>query len=147
MALTFAAAAAGALASVDAAPFYAALVRPAWAPPAGVFGPVWTLLYVLMGLAAWVAWRHGAPRRVLALYVVQLAMNALWSALFFAWHRGALAFVDIVALWLMIVATTAGFWRVRPLAGALLLPYLAWVTFASALNWAVWHLNPGALGT
>lgn len=146
MVLTFVAAAAGAAASIDAAPFYAALVRPAWAPPSSVFGPVWTALYVLMGVAAWIAWRHGASRGTLALYVVQLALNALWSWLFFAWHRGALAFVDILVLWALIVVTLVAFWRVRPLAGALLLPYLAWVSFASALNWAVWHLNPGVLG-
>lgn len=146
MALTFVAAAAGAAASVNAAPFYASLLRPGWAPPSSVFGPVWTLLYALMGIAAWLAWRRGASRGTLTLYVVQLAVNALWSWLFFAWHRGALAFVDIVLLWLLIVATIAAFWRVRPLAGALLLPYLAWVSFATALNWAVWHLNPGVLG-
>ncbi|AXK73731.1 tryptophan-rich sensory protein [Lysobacter sp. TY2-98] len=146
MAVTFVAAAAGAAASVDAAPFYAALVRPSWAPPSGLFGPVWTLLYALMGVAVWWAWRHGASRRVLGLYVVQLVANALWSWLFFAWHRGALAFVDILVLWCLIVATAVGLWRVRPLSGALLLPYLAWVTFASALNWAVWHLNPAVLG-
>ncbi len=144
--VTFIAAAVGAAASVDAAPFYASLVRPSWAPPSSVFGPVWTLLYTLMGVAAWWAWRHGASRRLLVLYVVQLVVNALWSWLFFAWHRGALAVVDIVLLACLIVATLVGFWRVRPLSGVLLLPYLAWVTFASALSWAVWQLNPGVLG-
>ena len=90
-----------------------------------------------------------SPRRqrgVLALFVIQLAANALWSRRFFGWHRGALAFADIVLLWWLIVATVGGFWRVRRLAGALLLPYLGWVSFAAALNFAVWQLNPGVRG-
>jgi len=78
--------------------------------------------------------------------LVQLAVNALWSWLFFAWHRGALAFADIVLLWLLIIATLASFWRVRPLAGAFLIPYLLWVSFAAALNFSVWQLNPQVLG-
>jgi tryptophan-rich sensory protein len=147
--LSFAAATNGALASVQAASFYQQLAQPSWAPPSSVFGPVWSLLYALMAIAAWLVWRHGGWRRqrdVLTLFMLQLAVNALWSWLFFGWHRGALAFIDIVLLWLLIVATVIGFWRVRPLAGALLLPYLCWVSFASALNFAVWHLNPGILG-
>ena len=82
----------------------------------------------------------------LPLFLVQLAVNALWSWLFFAWHRGALAFADIVLLWLLIIATLASFWRVRPLAGAFLIPYLLWVSFAAALNFSVWQLNPQVLG-
>ncbi len=147
--LSFAAAAIGAVASVQAASFYQQLAQPSWAPPASVFGPVWSVLYALMGIAAWLVWCDGGRRRqpgVLALFVIQLAVNALWSWLFFGWHHGALAFADIVLLWLLIAATVIGFWRVRPLAGALLLPYLCWVSFASALNFAVWHLNPGILG-
>lgn len=147
--LSFAAAAIGAAASIQAAAFYQQLAQPTWAPPSSVFGPVWSLLYAMMGIAAWRVWREGGWRRqrgVLALFVLQLAVNALWSWLFFGWHRGALAFADIVLLWLLIAATTVGFWRVRPVAGALLLPYLGWVSFASALNFAVWHLNPGMLG-
>lgn len=147
--LSFAAAAIGARASIQAAAFYQQLAQPAWAPPSAVFGPVWTLLYALMGLAAWLVWRRGgwAMRRApLGLFVVQLAANALWSWLFFGWHRGGWAFAEIVLLWLLIVATLVAFWRVRPLAGALLLPYLAWVSFASLLNFAVWRLNPLVLG-
>jgi tryptophan-rich sensory protein len=144
--LTFAAAVAGGAASRAAPTFYAALARPDWAPPAALFGPVWSLLYTLMGVAAWLAWRAGAPRRVLALYVVQLVLNALWSTLFFAMHRGAAAFVDILVLIALVVATLVGFWRARPLAGALLLPYLGWISFAAALNLAVWRLNPSLLG-
>ena len=145
----FAAVALGAAASVDAASFYAQLARPAWAPPAGVFGPVWTLLYLLMGIAAWLVWRERGARAVrgaLALFVVQLAVNALWSWLFFAWRQGGLAFVEVVVLLALVAATLAAFWRVRPLAGALLVPYLLWVSFATALTWSVWQANPALLG-
>lgn len=147
--VSFCAAAIGAAASVQAGPFYLQLVRPPWAPPAGVFGPVWTLLYTLMGVAAWLAWREGGwarQRRALGLYLVQLAFNALWSWLFFGWHLGGPAFAEVLLLWGLILATLLAFWRVRPLAGALLLPYLAWVSFATALNYSVWQLNPGLLG-
>lgn len=149
LALSFVAAAIGGIASMDAGAFYGELQKPAWAPPASVFGPVWSLLYALMGIAAWLVWREGAWRAqggVLWLYVVQLAVNVVWSWLFFAWRMGAASFADIVLLWLLVVATIVGFWRVRALAGALLLPYLAWVTFASALNFTVWQLNPALLG-
>lgn len=144
----FVAAAIGGAASVQAGPFYAQLVRPAWAPPASVFGPVWTVLYALMGIAAWLVWRATdlrAARFPLALFLVQLMLNALWSWLFFGWHRGALAFADIVLLALAIVATVIAFWRISRLAGSLLIPYLLWVIFASALNYSVWQLNPQIL--
>lgn len=147
--LSFAASAVGALASVRAASFYQQLAQPSWAPPASVFGPVWLVLYALMGVAAWLVWREGGWRRqraALAFFVLQLAVNALWSWLFFAWQHGAIAFANIVVLWLLLLVTITAFWRVRPLAGALLLPYLAWVTFAAALNYAVWQLNPQVLG-
>lgn len=147
--LSFAVAAFGGWASAHAATFYGQLAQPGWAPPAWLFGPVWSVLYALMGIAAWLVWRVGGfaiARSALLLFLIQLAANALWSWLFFAWHRGALAFVDIALLWVLIVATAIAFWRIRLLAGALLLPYLAWVSFASALNYAVWHLNPSILG-
>jgi tryptophan-rich sensory protein len=147
--VTFAAAAIGAVASMQAGSFYIQLARPAWAPPPAVFGPVWTILYVLMAVAAWLVWRvdgFRVARFALTLFLVQLALNAAWSWLFFAWHRGALAFADILLLWALIVATLIAFWRVRPLAGALLVPYLLWVSFASALNYSVWQLNPQVLG-
>ncbi len=147
--LSFLAAAIGAIASVQAATFYQQLAQPSWAPPSSVFGPVWSVLYALMGIAAWLFWREGGWQRqrgVLALFVAQLAVNALWSWLFFGWHRGALAFADIVLLWLWVAGTLVGFWRVRPLAGALLIPYLCWISFAAALNFAVWQMNPQVLG-
>jgi len=147
--VSFAAAAIGSAASIQAGPFYAQLVRPEWAPPASVFGPVWTVLYALMGIAAWLVWRidgfRGA-RTALTLFLVQLAVNALWSWLFFAWHLGAASFADIVVLWVLIVATMITFWRISRLAAALLVPYLLWVSFASVLNYYMWQLNPQILG-
>ncbi|MDY6946657.1 MAG: TspO/MBR family protein [Pseudomonadota bacterium] len=149
LALCFAAGAIGAVASVQAGPFYLSLTRPAWAPPANVFGPVWTVLYILMGIAAWLVWRERGfrgARVALTLFLVQLAVNAVWSWLFFAWHLGAPALLDIVLLWLLLTATLVNFWRIRPLAGSLLIPYLVWVSFAAALNYSVWQLNPQVLG-
>lgn len=147
--ISFIAAGIGAAASVQASSFYAELVRPSWAPPSAVFGPVWTVLYALMGIAAWLVWRakgFRAARASLILFLVQLGVNALWSWLFFGWHLGALAFADILLLWLLIVTTLVLFWRVRMLAGVLLIPYLLWVSFASALCYSVWQLNPQFLG-
>lgn len=147
--VSFIAAAIGSAASIQAGPFYTELIRPEWAPPANLFGPVWTILYALMGIAAWLVWRVGgfrAARTALTLFLVQLAVNALWSWLFFGWHLGGLAFADIVLLWVLIVATLIAFSRVKPLAGALLIPYLLWVSFALALNYSVWQLNPQILG-
>ena len=147
--VSFVAAAIGGAASIQAGPFYTQLARPDWAPPPSLFGPVWSVLYVLMGIAAWLVWRVGgfrAARGPLTLFLVQLAFNALWTWLFFAWRRGALSFAEILVLWVLIVATLISFWRIRPLAGALLVPYLLWVTFASALTWAMWRLNPPVLG-
>mgnify|MGYP001826566382 CR=1 FL=1 len=147
--VSFAVSAIGAIASIEARSFYAELLQPAWAPPGWLFGPVWTLLFALMAIAAWLVWRSGgfrANRIALTLFLVQLAFNALWSWLFFAWHRGGLAFADILLLWVLILATLVAFWRVRPLAGALLVPYLLWVSFAAVLNYSIWQLNPQLLG-
>ena len=149
LAVTFIAAAVGGVASINAGSFYMQLVRPEWAPPSSWFGPVWTVLYALMSAAAWLVWRADGfreARGALTLFLLQLAPNALWSWLFFGWHRGALAFADIVLLWALIVATLVAFWRIRPLAGAVLVPYLLWVSFALALNYSVWQLNSTLLG-
>lgn len=143
--LCFAVAVLGAVASSAAPAFYAQLDRPGWAPPASVFGPVWTVLYALMAVAAWQVWRLRGWVAPLGLFVAQLVANGLWSWLFFGWRLGGPAFADIVLLWVLLAATLAGFWRIRRSAGLLLLPYLAWVTFAAALNWAVWQRNPGLL--
>jgi translocator protein len=148
LAVSFIAAGIGSAASVQARPFYTRLVRPEWAPPPDLFGPVWTVLYALMGIAAWLIWRidgFRTARTALVLFLVQLSLNALWSWLFFGWHLGALAFADIVLLWALIVATLIAFWRISPLAGALLVPYLLWVSFASVLSYSVWQLNPQIL--
>ena len=138
----------GAIASLGAPEFYASLTRPSWAPPAGVFGPVWTFLYMAMGVAAWLVWRErgwSRARGALGLFVLQLGFNTLWSWLFFGWHWGALAFADILVLLALIVATIIAFGRIRRLAAWLLAPYLAWVTFATLLNYSVWQLNPPLL--
>ncbi len=129
--------------------WYASLVKPAWNPPAAVFAPVWTVLYTLMGVAAWLVWRRAGfagAGVALGLFLLQLAINALWSYLFFGAHRPDLAFFDIVALWLAILAVMLLFWRVDWRAGALLAPYLIWVGFASVLNFVLWRLNGGQPG-
>ncbi len=142
----FAAGAVGAFASVDAASFYAQLSKPSWAPPGWVFGPVWSVLYALMGVAAWLVWRSPGPKKVaLTLFVAQLAANALWTWLFFAWRMGALAAVEIVLLLALIVATVAAFRRISRPAAVLMLPYLIWVSFASVLTWVLWLSNPNLL--
>lgn len=148
LAIVFVAAALGALATGNAPGFYGQLAKPTWAPPAAVFGPVWSVLYLLMGVAAWLVWREkDAARRsrALGLFFAQLGANALWSWLFFAWHHGAFAFAEVLLLWALVVATAAAFWRIHRTAGALLLPYVAWVSFASALTWAIWRGNPQLL--
>jgi translocator protein len=124
--------------------YYAELTTPEWAPPDWLFGPVWTALYVLIGLAAWLVWRSaGIHPWAHGLWLVQLVLNGAWTPLFFGLQQPAVALVGIAALWLAIVATIVAFWRIRPLAGAILLPYLAWVSFATALNVEIWRLNPG----
>lgn len=146
--VVFATAAIGAVASTEASAFYAQLVRPSWAPPASAFGPVWSALYLLMGIAAWLVWREqGAKhlRAALTLFIAQLCANALWSWLFFAWRNGAFAFAEVALLLALVAATIAVFWHIRPLAGILMLPYLAWVCLASALTWSVWQSNPKVL--
>ena len=143
--VTFATSAVGAIASVNAGEFYGQLVQPDWAPPAWLFGPVWTTLYGMMAVAAWTVWRAGgfaAHRIALALFLVQLGLNALWSWLFFTWQLGGLAFAEILVLWGAIVAVLTAFWRVRAIAGLLLLPYLVWVSFAAFLNFTLWQANP-----
>jgi translocator protein len=147
--MSFAAAAVGGLASASAREFYLNLVRPSWAPPAWLFAPVWSVLYVLMGVAAWLVWRArglGGARNALLVFVVQLAANALWTWLFFVWRQGGLAFAEILLLLALILAAIVLFWRANRLAAVLLVPYLLWVSFASALTLSTWRLNPGLLG-
>ena len=148
LAVTAIAAALGGLASARAADFYSTLDRPAWAPPSWLFGPVWTVLYILIAIAAWLVWRERGwqgARGALSLFLVQLALNALWTWIFFAWRMGAVALAEIVVLALLIMATMAAFARVRTAAAVLLVPYLLWVLFATALTAAIWRANPGLL--
>ena len=123
--------------------YYAGLRKPSWAPPGWVFGPVWTVLYALMGLAAWLVAGMGgsASRTPLLLWTAQLGLNATWTPVFFGLRSPRLALVNIVLLWLAIVATVSAFFSRRPVAGMLLIPYLAWVSFATALNFAIWRRN------
>ena len=128
--------------------WYASLAKPSWNPPNAIFAPVWSVLYVLMGVAAWLVWRRAGFSGAgvsLALFVVQLVLNAMWSYLFFGLHRPDIAFFDIVALWVMILVVTVLFWRADRLAGGLMAPYLVWVGFASCLNFVLWRLNQGII--
>jgi benzodiazapine receptor len=124
--------------------WYRRLIKPEWNPPAWLFGPVWTTLYFLIGVAVYRVARRGehpALPAALTWFFVQLTLNALWSPLFFGLHRPDLALVCIVALWIAIVGTMRAFARVTPASAALLAPYLLWVSFATALNAAIWQLN------
>ncbi len=125
--------------------WYAAIEKPAFTPPGWVFGPVWTTLYILMGVAAFLIWRRGlrSPTVQVALgwFLGQLVLNALWSPVFFGWHRIGLALVIILLLWAAIVMTLYGFSRVSKVAAGLLVPYLLWVSFAAVLNASIWWLN------
>jgi benzodiazapine receptor len=144
-----AAASVGIVTSARAASFYGQLSQPVWAPPAWLFGPMWSVLYLLMTVAAWLVWReHGFSGAgvALGLFLVQLAANALWSWLFFALHRGALSTAEIGLLWVLILATIVAFWPLHQLAALLLVPYLAWVTVASALTLSLWRANRAVLG-
>jgi len=129
--------------------WYAGIVKPAWNPPSWVFGPVWVVLYAMMGVAVWLVWRrrdsvskHGMTWRwALAMFGVQLVLNALWSIIFFGLHSPGWAFVGIVLLWAAIVGTIGVFWRISKPAALLLIPYVLWVSFAGFLNYTIWDLN------
>jgi translocator protein len=128
----------------DFSSYFDALRRPPLTPPPVVFGPAWTALYLLMGVAVWLVWREGLTRQTglaLGLFAAQLVLNFAWSLIFFGQHRLGVALLEIALLWLTILATIIAFWRVRRAAGALLLPYLAWVSFATYLNAGLWRLN------
>lgn len=124
--------------------WYAALEKPAFNPPSWIFAPVWTTLYVLMGVAAWLVWRRAGfatARGALVLFAAQLGLNALWSYVFFGAHRMGWALAEMGVLWAAILATILAFRRHSTLAAGLLVPYLAWVSFAAVLNLALWRLN------
>lgn len=145
--LCIAAAGLGSLATIpNLDPWYAQLRRPSWMPPSTLFGPVWTVLYLLMAVAAWLVWqrRHihqDLVKPALGCWFFQLLLNAAWSWLFFGFHKTGLAFLEMIALWLMIAATIASFYKVSRPAAVLLIPYLAWVSFALVLNGTILRLN------
>jgi translocator protein len=125
--------------------FYQQLDRPDWAPPPWLFGPVWIVLYVMIGTAAWLVWRErgfGGARFPLILFLVHLLFNAAWTGIFFGLRMFGLALAEILVLWALIAWLIVLFWRIRALAGALLVPYLLWVSYATALTWALWRMNP-----
>lgn len=125
--------------------WYAALNKPSWNPPPWLFGPVWTTLYIMMAVAAWLVVREkgwAGARGPMSLFFAQLILNFSWSFVFFGWHRPDLAFLNILLLWGAIGVTAASFWHVRPLAGKLLAPYWLWVSFAAFLNFTLWRMNP-----
>lgn len=133
----------GGFASAGAEADYARLAQPDWAPPSSLFGPVWSALYLLMAIAAWLVWRAD-PRwtnPAIIAYGVQLVLNLLWSPLFFGLGWRGLALVDILLLDITVAVTIVAFWRVRRSAALMLLPYLGWILFATALNYSVWSMN------
>jgi tryptophan-rich sensory protein len=124
--------------------WYTQIQKPSWTPPDAVFGPVWTLLYVMMGVSAWLFWRDSAGdvrRRGLSIFALQLLLNSLWSLLFFGMQSPGWAAIEIVVLWGAIAATIIVFAKVGRAAALLLVPYLLWVSFASALNFSIWNLD------
>ena len=136
----------GSVFTVSAIPnWYAGLTKPALNPPSWVFGPVWTALYALMGIAVFLVWRNGWEKKevklALGVFGIQLFLNAIWSIIFFGLHSPGWALVDIAALWLAIVWTMFVFYKISKPAAYLLIPYLLWVSFASYLNYSIWILN------
>ena len=124
--------------------WYEQLQKPAWTPPNWVFPMVWTTLYLLMGIAAWLVWRkHGLSGGFAALVVfyIQLTLNLLWSCIFFGLQMPGMAFVELLLLWIAILITLILFWRAHRIAGLLMSPYLLWVTFAAAINYQTWQMN------
>jgi translocator protein len=125
--------------------WYEQLAKPSWRPPNRLFAPIWTALYICIAISGWLVWREAGFVRAslpLTIYGLQLFLNTIWSPIFFGLHRIDLGFLDIVLLWLSIVGTIALFYPINESAALLLLPYLAWVTFAAVLNFALWRLNP-----
>lgn len=126
--------------------WYTTIEKPSFNPPNAVFGPVWTVLYILMGIAAGLVWgkideQRDLVKKGIIFFWIQLALNALWSYLFFGLHNPLLALIEIVVLWLMIYETFVQFNKVHKIAAYLLIPYLLWVTFAAILNASIWWLN------
>lgn len=121
--------------------WYASLNKPAWNPPACIFGPVWTFLYLIMAVAAWLVWKRAGWKSTVWLYLIQLALNAAWTPIFFGAHELGWALAEIIALWIAILVTLIAFLSVNRMAGLMLAPYLAWVSFATFLNFTLWRMN------
>ena len=125
--------------------WYANLARPELSPPNWIFGPVWTMLFALMGIAAFLVWQKGQNRRdikiALGVFIVQLILNTLWSIIFFGMQNPGAAFIEIIILWLAILVAVVAFAKVSKVAAWLLVPYVLWVTFAGYLNYFIWILN------
>ena len=143
--ICFAAAGMGGLATTSGLEsWYGELNKPSWNPPNWLFGPVWSMLYTMMAIAAWMVWRRvrwPESRIAIGLFAFQLALNSLWSLLFFGMQRPGWAALEIVVLWVAILATIVAFWKHSKVAGGLLIPYLMWVSFATVLNFTIWRLN------
>jgi tryptophan-rich sensory protein len=134
----------GAVTTPKISTWYATLAKPSWNPPNWIFGPVWSALYFCMAIAAWSVWRQGGfsgAKLPMALFGTQLVLNVLWSCIFFGLENPGLAFMEVLVLWAAIAATMTGFWQRSMIAGILFVPYLAWVSFASILNFMIWRLN------
>ena len=147
--VTFAAAGVGGLfTSPGVRDWYPSLAKPIWNPPAWLFGPVWTALYICIAIAGFLVWRRtgfSGAKGTLTLFAMQLVLNAAWSWVFFGLHQPGWAFGEIVLLWVSILATMLAMFRVSPWSGVLFVPYLAWVTFAAVLNFTLWRMNLGGL--
>lgn len=148
LALSFSAAGIGAAFTAQSVrTWYPKLRKPRGNPPASWFGPVWTILYLLMAIAAWNAWREGNgwdfATPAITLFLIQLGLNAAWSEIFFGLRAPGWALVEIAFLWTAILATVIAFWKLSPLSGVMMLPYLAWVSYAAYLNAGIWRLNKG----
>lgn len=142
--LCFGAGIVGSFFTVSAIPtWYATLNKPSFSPPNWVFGPVWTVLYILMGISLYLVWisKSKAKQHALNLFFVQLGLNALWSIVFFGLHSPFLALLTIIVLWAMIILTMRAFLKINKISGWLLVPYLVWVSFATYLNYSIWALN------
>lgn len=122
--------------------FYEGLTKPGWTPPAWLFGPVWTAIYIMIVVSGWLIWREQGVSIVLAVWAFQLILNALWSFLAFELNRLDLAFLNIAALWISILLFIVLAWPISQWSATLFVPYVIWVSFAGALNFALWRLNP-----
>jgi benzodiazapine receptor len=137
--------------SLTAPEAYLSFTKPSWAPPASIFGPVWSALYTMIAISGWLVWRtfgFDQARVAFMLFFAQIFTNVLWSWFFFSWQSGFYALLNITLMLVLLIATLTAFWRLKAfLAAGLLVPYLVWISFAAYLNFSIWKLNPTLLGT